>query len=407
MKNLYLFNEVKEKSLQKLCGKRVTYISDAINLGLPVMNGFVITNNCCNQFYIEDEKLNKEILEQINDYINKLEQITEKKFGDVYNPLIISVKSSSKIDIPDIFDSILNVGLTSEIVEKLSKNQEEYMWIWECYLNFIKDYSKIVDGVELECYDYIKEIFKNNDLKLTIEELKNLSNKLKNEYKLKTKKDFPDDSKEQLFSIITAAFKSLNNKKANIYRKDLNISFEDGMSLCIQPMVFGNINKSCGVGTIFTRNPITGEVRDEFTNQKYFVGKFVTKSIEIDINTNETFFGEYEYLINKDSEFAILFPEIYNQLLNISKTLERHYKDMLKIDFVVENNNLFITDVSKGKRTVQANMKIQSDIFNEYYLDIDPEEFLTKREPVNFEFVFGGFKQPYLEKWKDKKRKNK
>ena len=385
MKFVYLINEYKGKNMNELFGEKGTYILEIANLGLPVMNGLIVTTDACTQFYKEAEKINYNILEQVNKYINKLEQSTNKKFGNIDNPLLLSIKCSPKSNIPNIMDSVLNVGLTYDMVENLSKNTDEYIWIWECYLNFIKNYSKIIMGIDLECYEYVKEILNNNS-QLTIEQLRVLFIKLKQEYKLKTQTDFPDNSTKQLYSIINIAFKSWNNDRAISYRKLNDISFEDGMAICIQPMVFGNINKNCGTGTIFTRDPISGNSIDEFTNKKYFLGNFSKQSIENTINENKDF-------INENSIFAKEYPDIYIQLKNISKVLERHYKNMLKIDFEVENNKLFITEVCVGKRTAKASLKIACDISEEYNLSQKIYQFQVKDTPVNYDFEFDDFKQ--------------
>ena len=210
MKYVYLFNEYKNKSMSELFGKKGTFILESINLGLPVKNGFIITTDACNQFYEENKKINYEILGQINEGINNLEDLTKKKFGNIDNPLFISIKCSPKYVVPNIMDSIINVGLTSDIVENISKNTDEFIWIWECYLDFIKNYSKIVMELDLESYDYVRDILNKDKSKLTIEQLRILANKLKEEYKLKTKTVFPDNQVEQLYQVIDTAFKSWN-----------------------------------------------------------------------------------------------------------------------------------------------------------------------------------------------------
>ncbi len=350
MKYVYLFNEYKGNDIYNKLGEKGTYLSEITSLGLPVANGFIITTDACNQYYKDNKKINRDILEQINEYINQLEQSTGKMFGDIDNPLLISVKCSPKNEIPNIMNTILNVGLTEQIVENLSKNTNEFVWIWECYLNFIKDYAKNIMNIDLEHYEHVKNILNNSTLQLTTKELRLLSNELKEEYKLKTQTEFPDNSLEQLYSIINVAFKSWNNQKANIYRTDLDIPFMDGMAICIQTMVFGNINKNCKISTIFTRDPITG--------QQFFIDKYSKHSLEFSINTYHDFTIEHSTLSNE-------FPKIYNQLKNLSKLLEFYYKDMLKIDFVIENNKLFITQVCKGKRTVSAALKIAEDFADE------------------------------------------
>lgn len=350
MKYIYLFNEYKKNDLQDLLGNKGANLSKITNLGLPVSNGFIITTDACNQYYRDDEKINPEIQKQINEYINKLEQITGKNFGNINNPLLVSIKCGAKNEIPNIMNTILNVGLTEDIVENLSKNTNDFIWIWECYLNFIQNYSKNVIGIDLECFKDIKNILKNNKPQLTIEILRMLASKLKEEYKLKVQTDFPDNSTKQLTSIINFSFKSWSNERANVFRNDLDIPFTSGLAICIQSMVFGNINKNCGTGTIFTRDPITGE--------KKLIGNFSKQSLEtyVDLHMDSTL---------ERSTLSSEFSEIYGQLKDICKLLESHYKDMLKIDFVIENNKLFVIQVSKGKRTANAALKIACDFFDE------------------------------------------
>jgi len=344
-----MFNEYKENDISNKLGKKGTYLSETISLGLPVPNGFIITTDACNQYYKDDKKINDEILEQINDYISKLEQSTKKTFGSIDNPLIIAIKCSSKNEIPNLMKTISNIGLTEEIVESLSSDTNNFLWIWECYFNFIKDYSKNIMGVYLECFEYIQNILKNK-LDLSIEELKNLSSKLKEEYRLKNKTEFPDNSLKQLYTIIDFAFKSWSNQRAIIYRTDTDISFSEGLSICIQPMVFGNLNKKSGTGTIFTRDPITGD--------KNFIGNFSKKSLDTSVNM-------YIDCNFDNSTFASEFAKEYECLKNICELLEDHYKDMLKVNFFIENNKLFITQVCRGKRTAQAALKIVCDFTDE------------------------------------------
>lgn len=343
MKYVYMFNEYQEKDIYDKLGKKGTHLSEVTNLGLPVPNGFTITTDACNQYYEDNQTINKEVLKQINEYLIKLEQATEKKFGNIDNPLLLAVKCSSK-NVPNIMNTILNVGLTEEIVENLSKNTPDFLWIWENYFKFINNYAKNIMGIDLEQYQNIQIILSRHPSLLTIEKLRKLSESLKKEYHSKTQTEFPDHSLNQLYSILNNAFKSWNNQLTNIYRKDMTIPFTDGMAICIQSMVFGNINENCKTGTIFTRSPITG------------------KNFFIDEETKDTSrtYDDYSTI-----EFSILnnkFPEIYKQLKNISSLLEHHYKDMLQIDYVIENNNLFITQVCIGKRTAKAALKIACDL---------------------------------------------
>jgi len=390
MKLVYLFNEYKEKNICDKFGKNGTFLSESFDLGLNIPNGFVITTDACNEYYEDNQKINEETEEQINEYILKLEQLTGKYFGDKNNPLLLTLKCSLKNEVPGIIDTLSNVGLTEVIVDNLSKDTKDFIWVWESYFKFINDYAKTIYNVDLETYKYVKNILNDKKTTLTKEDLKVLLDKLKREYTLKTKIEFPDDSEEQLYSLINAYFKSWSNERANIHRRDMDIPAKEGMAICVQQMPFGNINKNCGIGSIYTRDPITGETKDEFTGRKYFVGKFSRQAVDNKLDVNFDF-------INEESTLATEFPEIYKQLKIISRRLEKHYEDMIKIDFVIENNKLFITQICKGKRTAKAGLKIQCDIFNEYILNKKDESLEDKEIKVSFDLVFGGFKQREIE----------
>lgn len=373
MKYLYLFNEYKENDIASKLGKKGTYLSEIANLGLPAPSGFVITTDTCNEYYENNKKINEETKEQINEYILKLEQITGKYFGDKNNSLLLTLKCDSKNEIPGIIDTISNVGLTEVIVDNLSKDTNDFIWVWESYFKFINDYAKTIYNVDLETYKNVKNILNDKKTTLTKEDLKVLLDKLKREYKLKIKTEIPDDSEEQLYSIINACFKSWSNEHANTYRRDMDIPAKEGIAICVQQMPFSNINKNCGIGSIYTRDPITGETKDEFTGRKYFVGKFYIQSVDNKLDVNFDF-------INEESTLATKFPEIYKQLKIISTRLEKHYKDMIKIDFVIEDNKLFITQICKGKRTAKAALKIVCDIADEQESNdlIGQNSFLAK-----------------------------
>lgn len=350
MKCVYLFDEYKEKDIWDKFGRKGTYLSEITNLGLNVPNGFVITTDACNEYYENNRKINQEITKQINEYIHKLEQLTRKEFGNNENPLLISVMCSSKNEIPNTMDTILNVGLTEEIVENLSKDTNDFIWIWKCYFDFIKDYAKNIMGVDLETYEYIKNILNDEKTALTIEELRILLAKLKKEYQLKTKIEFPDNSGEQLDSIINACFKSWSSERANIYRRDMDIPFNEGLAVCIQSMIFGNINKNCKIGTIYTRDPFTGKKL------------FTDENTE---NTSYDFVYQFDKNLDEKTLLSELFPDIYIELKNISILLEKYYRDMIKINYVIQNNKLFITSVCKGKRSAEAALNIACDFAEE------------------------------------------
>lgn len=400
MKLVYLFNEYKEKNICDKFGKNGTFLSESFDLGLNIPNGFVITTDACNEYYEDNQKINEETEKQINEYILKLEQLTGKYFGDKNNPLLLTLKCSLKNEVPGIMNSISNVGLTDDVVKNLSKGTNNFIWVWECYFNFIHDYAKCVMNVDLETYEYIKCVLNDKKATLSIEELEVLLSKLKREYKVKVKIDFPSNLEEQLYSIINACFKSWDNERANIYRRDMDIPFNEGIAVCVQSMVIGNKNKNSGIGTIFTRDPITGETKDLFTGEKYFVGKFSKQSIENNYDVNMDF-------INGESILAVEFPGIYKEIKAIAKILEKNYQDMFEIDFVIEDNKLFITNICKGKRTSKADLKIKFDIINEEILNKKDESLEDKEIKVSFDLVFGGFKQRKIEPlYKAEKKEN-
>lgn len=345
MKYVYFYNEYNENDIINKFGKKGTYLSEITNLGLNVPKGFVITTDGCNEFYENNKQINNDMITQINEYISKLENITGKKFGDKNNPLLLSIKCSPKNEVPSIMNKIINIGLTEEIVENLSKNTNEFIWIWEYYFNFINDYAKNVTNIDLESYEDIKNFISDKNNELTIEELRIFLSKIKKEYQLKTKREFQDNPKEQLYSIINKAFMSWNNERANIYRRDADIPFKEGIAICIQSMFFENINKNYKIETIYTRDPQSGEqlFKKENSSQSEEYSMYPDDEI-----LNETLLAEQ-------------FPEIYSELKNISILLEKHYKDMLKIDFVIENGKLFIIEVCKGKRSARAALKIACD----------------------------------------------
>lgn len=338
MKYIYMFNET-NKYMEKYIGKKGGNLAEITNLNLSVPPGFIITTKACNDYYQNNESISDELKEQIYNYIEKLEHLTGKKFGDQDNPLMLSISCGAKTGIQGIMDTILNVGLNEEIIENLSKNNDK-RWLCECYLKYIYNYSKIVNNIELKKYE--------NQLD-SIEDIKQCINKLKEEYKLKTQIDFPQDPYEQLNSVIITCLNSWNSKNANIDRKDLDISFDSGLAIYIQTMVFGNKNKDSGVGYIYSRDPITGE------KVKYC--EFSKESQE-----NLKYDDPYQSI---KQEFLNKFPTIYTKLENIAEMLENNYKDLVRIDFVVEDNQLFIIRAGIGKRTMRAAIKIAYDLAEE------------------------------------------
>lgn len=339
MKYIYMFNET-NKYMEKYIGKKGGNLAEITNLNLPVPSGFIISTKACNDYYQNNENISDELKEQIYNYIEKLEILTGKKFGNKENPLILSISCGAQTGIQGIMDTILNVGLNEEIIENLSKNNDDNRWLWKCYLNYIYNYSRIVNNIELKKYE------KSLD---SIEDIKQCINKLKEEYKLKTKINFPQDSYEQLNSLIITCLNSWNSQEANIYRKDSDIPFDYGLAIYIQTMVFGNKNKDSGVGYIYSRDPMTGE--------KVKFCEFFRESQEYLNCIHQYATINYEFLNN--------FPTIYTKLENILEMLEKQYKDMVRIDFAVEDNQLFIIRAGIGKRSAIAALRIAGDLAKE------------------------------------------
>lgn len=357
MKYVYLFNEYKNADLISKLGKKGKYLLEATNLGLPIPSGFIITTDACNQYYEDNQKINSEVSQQINEYILKLEEMAGKKIGDIKNPLLVAIKCGTREEIPNLMNTILNVGLTEEIVENLSNNTNNFVWIWELYLNFINDYSKNIMGINLEYFMHVQNVLRNKT-ELTKDDLKTFSIKLKDEYKLKTQTEFPDNSLYQVYSVIDAVFKSWNNPRITTYRADMDIPANNGLAIYVQSMVFGNRNKKSGIGIMFTRDPMTGD--------KKYIGDFFSESLYFPIDMDNSYIYDYQDYNLDNSTFAIEFPKEYDYLKEICILLENCYQDMLKLNFVIENDKLFIINVCKGKRTPQAALAIACDLAEEH-----------------------------------------
>ena len=325
------------------------------NIGLPVPQGFTITTEACTQYYEDGREINDEIQSQINEYIVKMEKITGKKFGDRENPLLVSVRSGARASMPGMMDTILNLGLNEDVVNVIAEKSNNPRWAWDCYRRFIQMYSDVVMEVGKKYFEELIDQMKakrgvKQDVDLTAEDLKELANQFKAEYKSKIGSDFPDDPKEQLMGAIKAVFRSWDNPRANVYRRDNDIPYSWGTAVNVQAMVFGNMGEDCGTGVAFTRDPATG--------QKGLFGEFLTNAQGEDVVAGVR-------TPMKISEMEEKFPKAYAQFKIVCNTLEAHYRDMQDMEFTVENCQLYMLQTRNGKRTAQAALKIACDLGDE------------------------------------------
>ena len=325
------------------------------NIGLPVPQGFTITTEACTQYYEDGREINDEIQSQINEYIVKMEKITGKKFGDRENPLLVSVRSGARASMPGMMDTILNLGLNEDVVNVIAEKSNNPRWAWDCYRRFIQMYSDVVMEVGKKYFEELIDQMKakrgvKQDVDLTAEDLKELANQFKAEYKSKIGSDFPDDPKEQLMGAIKAVFRSWDNPRANVYRRDNDIPYSWGTAVNVQAMVFGNMGEDCGTGVAFTRDPATG--------QKGLFGEFLTNAQGEDVVAGVR-------TPMKISEMEEKFPKAYAQFKIVCNTLEAHYRDMQDMEFTVENCQLYMLQTRNGKRTAQAALKIACDLVDE------------------------------------------
>ena len=325
------------------------------NIGLPVPQGFTISTEACTQYYEDGRKINDEIQAQIMEYISKMEEITGKKFGDLENPLLVSVRSGARASMPGMMDTILNLGLNDEVVEVLAKKSGNPRWAYDCYRRFIQMFSDVVMEVGKKYFEALIDKMKEKkgvklDIELSAEDLKELANQFKAEYKAKIGKDFPSDPKEQLFEAIKAVFRSWDNPRANIYRMDHDIPYSWGTAVNVQMMAFGNMGDDCGTGVAFTRNPATGE--------KGLMGEFLTNAQGEDVVAGVR-------TPMPIAEMAEKFPEAFKQFQQVCATLENHYRDMQDMEFTVEHNKLYMLQTRNGKRTAAAAIKIACDLIDE------------------------------------------
>ena len=351
---VYLFKEG-NADMRNLLGGKGANLAEMTNIGLPVPQGFTITTEACTQYYEDGREINEEIQNQINEYIGKMEEITGKKFGDKENPLLVSVRSGARASMPGMMDTILNLGLNEEVVEVIAEKSNNPRWAWDCYRRFIQMYSDVVMEVGKKYFEQLIDAMKEKkgvkqDIELDADDLKELANQFKAEYKEKIGKDFPSDPKEQLMGAVKAVFRSWDNPRANVYRRDNDIPYSWGTAVNVQAMAFGNMGDDCGTGVAFTRDPATGE--------KGLFGEFLTNAQGEDVVAGVR-------TPMHISEMEQKFPEAFKQFKEVCKTLEDHYRDMQDMEFTVEHGKLYMLQTRNGKRTAQAALKIACDLVDE------------------------------------------
>ena len=351
---VYLFTEG-DATMRNLLGGKGANLAEMTNIGLPVPQGFTITTEACTQYYEDGREINDEIQGQINEYIEKMEEITGKKFGDKENPLLVSVRSGARASMPGMMDTILNLGLNETVVETIAAKSGNPRWAWDCYRRFIQMYSDVVMEVGKKYFEELIDEMKakkgvSQDVDLTAEDLKELASQFKAEYKEKIGEDFPDDPKKQLMGAIKAVFRSWDNPRANVYRRDNDIPYSWGTAVNVQSMAFGNMGDDCGTGVAFTRDPATGE--------KKLMGEFLTNAQGEDVVAGVRTPMPIAQMEEK-------FPEAFEQFKQVCQTLEDHYRDMQDMEFTVENKKLYMLQTRNGKRTAQAALKIACDLVDE------------------------------------------
>ena len=373
----YLFTEGNAK-MRELLGGKGANLAEMTNIGLPVPQGFTITTEACTQYYEDGRQINPDIMAEIMEYIEKMEAITGKKFGDLENPLLVSVRSGARASMPGMMDTILNLGLNEEVVEVISKKSGNPRWAWDCYRRFIQMYSDVVMEVGKKYFEQLIDAMKEakgvtQDVDLTAEDLKELAMQFKAEYKAKIGAEFPSDPKEQLIGAVKAVFRSWDNPRANIYRRDNDIPYSWGTAVNVQSMAFGNMGDDCGTGVAFTRNPATGE--------KKLMGEFLTNAQGEDVVAGVRTPMPIDQMAEK-------FPEAFKQFQDVCKLLEDHYRDMQDMEFTVEAGKLYMLQTRNGKRTAAAALKIACDLVDEGMISeaeavamIDPRNLDTLLHP--------------------------
>ncbi|MFR4156052.1 MAG: pyruvate, phosphate dikinase [Oscillospiraceae bacterium] len=357
-KYCYLFTEG-NANMRELLGGKGANLAEMTNIGLPVPQGFTITTEACTQYYEDGRQINDEIFAEIMEYVEKMEKITGKKFGDLHNPLLVSVRSGARASMPGMMDTILNLGLNEDVVNVIAEKSNNPRWAWDCYRRFIQMYSDVVMEVGKKYFEQLIDQMKEKkgvtlDVELTAEDLKELAGQFKAEYKAKIGEDFPTDPKEQLMGAIKAVFRSWDNPRANVYRRDNDIPYSWGTAVNVQSMAFGNMGDDCGTGVAFTRNPATGE--------KKLMGEFLTNAQGEDVVAGVR-------TPMPIAEMAEKFPEAFKQFEDVCKILEDHYRDMQDMEFTVEHGKLYMLQTRNGKRTPAAALKIACDLVDEGMID--------------------------------------
>ena len=357
-KYCYLFTEG-NANMRELLGGKGANLAEMTNIGLPVPQGFTITTEACTQYYEDGRQINDEIFAEIMEYVEKMEKITGKKFGDLHNPLLVSVRSGARASMPGMMDTILNLGLNEDVVNVIAEKSNNPRWAWDCYRRFIQMYSDVVMEVGKKYFEQLIDEMKEKkgvtqDVELTAEDLKELAGQFKAEYKAKIGEEFPTDPKEQLMGAIKAVFRSWDNPRANVYRRDNDIPYSWGTAVNVQSMAFGNMGDDCGTGVAFTRNPATGE--------KKLMGEFLTNAQGEDVVAGVR-------TPMPIAEMAEKFPEAFKQFEDVCKILEDHYRDMQDMEFTVEHGKLYMLQTRNGKRTPAAALKIACDLVDEGMID--------------------------------------
>ena len=376
-KYCYLFTEGNAK-MRELLGGKGANLAEMTNIGLPVPQGFTITTEACTQYYEDGRQINAEIMAEIMEYIEKMEKITGKKFGDHENPLLVSVRSGARASMPGMMDTILNLGLNEDVVDVIAKKSNNPRWAWDCYRRFIQMYSDVVMEVGKKYFEQLIDAMKakkgvTQDVELDAADLKELAMQFKAEYKAKIGEEFPTDPKEQLVGAIKAVFRSWDNPRANVYRRDNDIPYSWGTAVNVQSMAFGNMGDDCGTGVAFTRDPATGE--------KKLMGEFLTNAQGEDVVAGVR-------TPMPIAEMAQKFPEAYDEFVKVCNILEDHYRDMQDMEFTVEHGKLYMLQCRNGKRTAPAALKIACDLVDEGMISeqqavamIDPRNLDTLLHP--------------------------
>ena len=369
---VYMFTEG-NATMRNLLGGKGANLAEMTSLGLPVPQGFTITTEACTQYYEDGRQINDEIMAQIMEAITKMEGVTGKKFGDKENPLLVSVRSGARASMPGMMDTILNLGLNEEVVHTLAEKSNNPRWAWDCYRRFIQMYSDVVMEVGKKYFEELIDKMKEEkgvtqDVELTAEDLETLANQFKAEYKEKIGADFPSDPKEQLMGAIKAVFRSWDNPRANVYRRDNDIPYSWGTAVNVQMMAFGNMGETSGTGVAFTRDPATGE--------KHLMGEFLMNAQGEDVVAGVR-------TPQKIDQLKEVMPEVYEQFVGICHTLENHYRDMQDMEFTIEDKKLYMLQTRNGKRTAKAALKIACDLVDEGM--ITEEKAVTMIDPRNLD----------------------